>query len=63
MQLYINICVATQRKGPYIGKIKFCIACSREHTVGHFGIYIMYLAIFLTELLRIQSFETCIMKN
>ena len=61
----ILIWVATQRKDPYIGKMKieFCIACSREYSAGHFGTKIMYLAQFLTELLRILSFKTCIMKN
>ena len=59
------ICVGTQRKEPYVGKIKieFCIACSRGYSVGHFGTKIMYLAQFLTELLRILSFKTCLMKN
>ena len=49
----------------WVGKIKieFCIACSRRHSVGHFGTKIMYLAKFLTELLRILSFKTCIMEN
>ena len=57
----IPIWVATQRKEPYVGKIKieFCIACS----AGHFGTKIMYLAQFLTELLRILSVKACIMKN
>ena len=60
-----NIWVATQQTEPYIGKItiEFCIACSRGYSVGHFGTKIMYLAQFLTELLRILSFITCIMKN
>ena len=44
-------------------KIKFCIACSRGHSAGHFGTKNMYIAQFLTELLRILSFKTCIMKN
>ena len=59
------ICVATQRKGPYVGniKIEFCIACSRGHSTDHFGTKIMYLAQFLTELLQILSFKTCIMKT
>ena len=59
------ICVATQRKGPYVRniKIEFCIACSREHCTVHFGTKIMYLAQFLTELLRILSFKTCIVEN
>ena len=59
------IWVATQRKEPCVGKIKFelCIACSRGYSAGHFGTKIMYLAQFLTELLRILSFKTCIMKN
>ena len=47
--------VVTQRKEPYVGKIKieFCIASSRGYSAGHFGTKIMYLAQFLTELLRI----------
>ena len=59
------IWVATQRKEPYVGKIKieFCIACSRGYSAGHFGTKIMHLAQFLTELLGILSFKTCIMKN
>ena len=59
------IWVATQRKEPYVGKIKIeiYIACSRGYPAGHFGRKIMYLAQFLTELLRILSFKTCIMKN
>ena len=54
-----------QRKEPHVGKIKieFCIACSRRYSAGHFGTGIMYLAQFLTELLRILSFKACIMKN
>ena len=54
-----------QRKEPYVGKIniEFCIACSRRYSAGHFGTGIMYLAQFLTELLRILSFKACIMKN
>ena len=61
----LHICVAAQRKGPYVGKIKieFCIACSRGHSAGHFDTKIMYLAQFLTELWRILSFKTYIMKN
>ena len=57
--------VATQRKEPYVGKVKieFCIASSRGYSADHFGTKIMYLAQFLTELLRILSFKTCIMKN
>ena len=53
------------KKGPDLGKIKieFCIACSRGHSAGHFGTKIRYLAQFLTELLRIPSSKTCIMKN
>ena len=43
-------------------QIEFCIACSRGHSVGHFGTKIMYLAKFLTELLQILSFKTCNMK-
>ena len=64
--LQVNyICVATQRKEPYVGiiKVEFCIACSRGYSAGNFGTKIMYLAQFLTELLRILSFKTCIMKN
>ena len=62
---YLAIWVATQRKEPYVGKIKieFCISCSKGYSAGHFGAKIMYLAQFLTELLRILSFKTCIMKN
>ena len=30
----MHICVATQRKGPYVGKIK--IECSKGHSAGHF---------------------------
>ena len=43
----VTICVATQRKGPYVGKIKieFCIACSRGYFAGHFGTKIVYLVI------------------
>ena len=37
------------------------MACSRGHPAGHFGTKIMYLAKFLTELLQILSFKTCIM--
>ena len=61
----IYIWVATQRKEPCVGKIKieFCIACSRGYSAGHFGTKIMYLAQFSTELLRILSSKTCIMKN
>ena len=52
-------------KEPYVGKIKieFCIAYSRGCSACHFGTKIMYLAQFLTELLRILSFKTCIMRN
>ena len=59
------ICVATQQKGPCVGniKIEFCITCSRGHSTDHFGTKIMYLAQFLTELLQILSFKTCIMKT
>ena len=65
LQIEFSVWVATQRKEPYVGKIKidFCIACSRGYSAGHFGTKIMYLAQFLTELLRILSFKTCIMKN
>ena len=66
----LYICVATQRKGPYVGniKIEFCIACSRGHSACHFGTQIMYPCVhvaaqILPELLRIWSFKTCIMKN
>ena len=61
----IYIWIATQRKEPYVGKIKieFCIACFRGYSACHFGTKIMYLTQFLTELLRILSFKTCIMKN
>ena len=54
------IWVATQRKEPYVGKIKieFCIASCRGYSAGHFGTKIMFLAQFLTELLRILSFKT-----
>ena len=57
----LHICVATQRKGPYVGKIKIelCIACCRGYSADHFGTKIMHLAQFLTELLRILSFKTC----
>ena len=60
-----DISVATQRKGPYVGKIKieFCKACYGGYSAGHFGTKIMYLAQFLTELLRILSFKTCLTKN
>ena len=63
--IYRHIWVATQQKEPYVGKIKieFCTACSRGYSAGHFGTKIMYLTQFLTELLRILSFKTCIMKN
>ena len=63
--IMIHIWVATQQKEPYVGKIKieFCTACSRGYFAGHFGTKIMYLAQFLTELLQILSFKTCIMKN
>ena len=63
---YMNaIWVATQRKEPYVGKIKieFCRACPRGYSSGHFGTKIMYLAQLWTELLRILSIQTCIMKN
>ena len=39
------------------------MASSSGHFAGHFGTKIMYQAQFLTELLRILSFKTCIMKN
>ena len=57
--------VATKRKGLHVGKIKikFCIRCSRGHSVCHFGTHIRFLAKFLTELLRILLFKTCIMKK
>ena len=51
------------RKGPYVGKIKFCIASSRGLSTGHFDAKIRCLEQFLTELLQILSFKTCIMKN
>ena len=65
MHKYIYICVASQRKGPYVGKIKleFCLACTKEHSTPHFNTKIRCLAQFLTELLQILSFKTCIMKN
>ena len=65
LQYLLHIWVATQRKGPYVGKIKieFCIACSRGHSAGYFCTKTMYLAQILTELLQILSFKTCIMKN
>ena len=65
MLISFYICVATQRKRPYVGKIKieFCITCSRGYSAGHFGTKIMYLEQFLPELLRILSFITCLMKN
>ena len=44
-------------------QIEFYIACSRGYSAGHFGTKIMYLAQFLTELLRMLSFKTCLMKN
>ena len=44
-------------------KIEFCIACSRDHSAGHFDTKIRYLVEHLTKLLRILSFKTCIMKN
>ena len=61
----VYICVAMQRKGPYVRKIKieFCIACSRGYSASHFGSKIMYLAQFLMELLQILYYKTCIMKN
>ena len=51
--------------GPYLEKIKIevCIASSRGHSAGHFDTKIRCLAQFLTALLRILSFKTCIMKN
>ena len=51
--------------GPYVGEIKieFCIACSREHSAGHFDTKISLLVQFLTELLHSLLFKTCIMKN
>ena len=51
--------------GRDVGKIKieFCIACSRGHSAGPFGTNIIYLAQFMTELLRNLSFKTSIMKN
>ena len=49
------VCVATLRKGPYVGKIKIelCMACSRGHSAGRFDTKIRCLAQFLMELLRI----------
>ena len=44
-------------------EIEFYISCSRGYSAGHFGMKIMYLAQFLTVLLRILSFKTCLMKN
>ena len=44
-------------------KIEVCIACYGGHSVGHFGTKVKYLAQFLTELLRILSFKTGIMKK
>ena len=65
--LFTCICVATQRKEPYVGKIKieFYVACSRGYSAGHFGTKIMYLHVaqFLPELLRILRFKACLMKN
>ena len=54
-----------QQKEPYVWKIKikFCVACSREYSVGHFSTKVMYLEQFLTDLLQILSFKTCLMKN
>ena len=64
-RLLYTICVSTQRKEPYVGKIKieFCVACFRGYSAGHFGTKIMYLAQFLPVLLRILSFKTSLMKN
>ena len=44
-------------------KIEFRISCSRGHSAGHSDTKIRCLAHFLTELFRILSFKTCIMKN
>ena len=67
MQVYYyrHMCRDATKGTLCIGKIKieFCIACSRGYSVGHFGTKIIYLAQFLTELLRILSFKTCLMKN
>ena len=61
----VSICVATQRKGPYVGNIiiEFCIACSRGHSIDHFGTQIIYLAQLLTGLLRILSFKHALWKT
>ena len=40
-------------------KIEFCIACSRGHSDRNFRCLVQYL----TELLRILSFKTCVIKN
>ena len=50
--ILFSICVATQRKGSYGGKIKIEF-CSRG----------CFARQFLMELLRILSFKTCLMKN
>ena len=39
-------------KGTYVGKVEFCLACSREHFAGHFDTTIWCLPQFLTDLLR-----------
>ena len=43
--------------------MEFCIDYSKGHCADHFGISIRCLAQFLVELLRILSFQSCIMKN
>ena len=55
----------SRKGGPYVRKIKiqFCITCSRGHSTGHFDAKIRCLEQFLTELLRILTFNTCNMKN
>ena len=44
-------------------KIEFCIGYSRGYSAGHFYAKNWCPQQFLTELLRIASFKTCIMKN
>ena len=65
MELAHNIWVATQRKEPYVEKIKIevCMTYSRGYSAGHFGTKIKCPTQFLKELLRILSFKTCTMKN
>ena len=46
-----------------MSKFQFCIACSREHFVGHFDTKLKCLAQILTELLRFLLLKTCMIEN